>query len=146
MINSKTIEYYHTSYVSNYNPFLCEYLANRSKLDRRLNIAIIVYLIAVLIIAITLSRPIFAYESPPPEKKIVTQQERIYLQKNFEENIKNKYNKSHITFPTKGIAHIKTTKYINKKPATFRLRALVDDTGLEPVTPCTSSRCSSQLS
>ncbi len=24
--------------------------------------------------------------------------------------------------------------------------ALVDDTGLEPVTPCTSSRCSSQLS
>ncbi|MBQ7287260.1 MAG: phosphodiester glycosidase family protein [Candidatus Gastranaerophilales bacterium] len=116
MINSKTIEYYHTSYVSNYNPFLCEYLANRSKLDRRLNIAIIVYLIAVLIIAITLSRPIFAYESPPPEKKIITKQERIYLQKNFEENIKNKYNKSHITFPTKGIAHIKTTKYINKKP------------------------------
>ena len=25
-------------------------------------------------------------------------------------------------------------------------KGLVDDTGLEPVTPCTSSRCSSQLS
>ena len=24
--------------------------------------------------------------------------------------------------------------------------SMVDDTGLEPVTPCTSSRCSSQLS
>ena len=30
--------------------------------------------------------------------------------------------------------------------AVVGISELVDDTGLEPVTPCTSSRCSSQLS
>ena len=32
------------------------------------------------------------------------------------------------------------------KPLSFKGLMMVDDTGLEPVTPCTSSRCSSQLS
>ena len=113
MINSKTTEYYHASYGSSLN-YLSEYIANKGYEDRKLNYIIILFLLAVLISMIILSKPIFAYDVT--NLKTTAQNENIYQQKNFEENIKNKYNKSHITFVNKGIAHIKQVRYINKKP------------------------------
>jgi len=114
MINSKTVEYYHASYSSCLSS-LSEYIANKTYQDKKLNYIIIIFLLAVLIAACLLSRPIFAMDDAKPIKTVFVKNE-IYLQKNFEENIKNKYSKSHISFPAKGIAHIKKTKYINKKP------------------------------
>ena len=40
----------------------------------------------------------------------------------------------------------KRTRTLFRKESGSGTNCLVDDTGLEPVTPCTSSRCSSQLS
>ncbi len=114
MINSKTTEYYHTSYSSSLG-YLSEYIANKGYQDRKLSYIIILFLLAVLISMIILSKPIFAKTDTEPIKTVVNY-ENIYLQKNFEENIKNKYHKGNIIFPAKGIAHIKRTKYINGKP------------------------------
>ena len=114
MISSKTNEYYHNPYGSNLGS-LSEYLANKAYQDQKLNYIIVLFLLAVLISACWLSRPIFA-NTDTGGTKIATHQQQIYLQKNFEENIKNKYNKSYITFPTQGVAHIKKIKYINSKP------------------------------
>ena len=114
MISSKTSEYYHNPYGSNLGS-LSEYLANKAYQDQKLNYIIVLFLLAVLISACWLSRPIFA-NTDTGGTKIATHQQQIYLQKNFEENIKNKYNKSYITFPTQGVAHIKKIKYINSKP------------------------------
>lgn len=112
MINSKTTEYYHASYGMSLN-YLSEYISNKAQQDRRLNCIIISFLLAMFIFTFVFSKPIFAYVdnetidtiSPPVHKKI-----------NFEQNIKNKYQKAYITFPAKGIAHIKKTKYVNNKP------------------------------
>lgn len=114
MINSKTSEYYHTSYGSSLT-FLSEYIANKTYQDRKLNYIIIIFLLAVLIATCLLSRPIFANTTAEPIKTVFVK-DKLYLQKQFEENIKNKYRNSYIYFPTYGIAHIKKTKYINKKP------------------------------
>ncbi|MBQ4646856.1 MAG: phosphodiester glycosidase family protein [Candidatus Gastranaerophilales bacterium] len=114
MINSKTTEYYHGSYGSSLS-FLSEYIANKTYQDRKLNYIIILFLLAVLIATCLLSRPIFAQTDTGPIKTVFVD-EKVYLQKNFEQNIKNKYANSHISFPAKGVAHIKQTKYINKRP------------------------------
>ena len=114
MINSRTSEYYHSSYG------LCllslsEYIKNKTNQDKRLNLAIILFLLAVLISTCILSKPIFASSGAPSEDAVVINS-GPYLQKNFEENIKNKYLKAYINFPSNGIAHIKKTIYVNKKP------------------------------
>ena len=114
MINSKTSEYYHTSYGSS-SFFLSEYLANKTYQDRKLNYIIIIFLLAVLIASCLLSRPIFANTETEPIKTVFVQ-DKIQIQNEFETNIKNKYSNSYITFPAYGIAHIKKVKYINKKP------------------------------
>ena len=114
MINSKTTEYYHASYGSCLTS-LSEYIANKTYQDRKLNYIIIIFLLAVLIATCLLSRPIFANTMTEPIKTVFVK-DKLYHQKNFEENIKNKYANSHISFPAQGIAHIKKTKYINKKP------------------------------
>lgn len=114
MINSKTTEYYHASYGSSLSS-LSEYIANKTYQDKKLNYIIILFLLAVLIATCLLSRPIFAMTPNEPIKTVFVDN-KIYLKKNFEENIKNKYNKSYVTFPTTGVAHIKQTRYINKKP------------------------------
>ena len=114
MINSKTIEYYHASYGSSLS-YLSEYIANQSHQNRKLNYILVVFLIAILIALLSVSKPIFAKSDTEPIK-IATEYESLYLEKNFKENIRNKYHKAHVTFPAKGIAHIKRTKYINKKP------------------------------
>ena len=114
MINSKTTEYYHASYSESLTS-LSEYIANKAYQDKKLNYIIIIFLLAVLIAICLLSRPIFAQDSTVPIKTVFVDNP-VYLQKKFEENIKNKYQKAHITFHSTGIAHIKKTKYINKKP------------------------------
>ena len=114
MISSKTAEYYHASYGSSLC-FLSEYIANKAYRDKKLNYIIIIFLLAVLIGTCFVSRPIFAKTDTEPIKTVFVKHE-IHLQKNFEENIKNKYANSNITFLTYGVAHIKKTKYINKKP------------------------------
>lgn len=114
MINSKTSEYYHASYGSCLTS-LSEYIANKTYQDRKLNYIIIIFLLAVLIATCLLSRPIFANTMTEPIKTVFVK-DKLYLQKNFEENIKNKYHNSKISFPAYGIAHIQKTKYINKKP------------------------------
>jgi len=115
MINSKTTEYYHASYGSSLG-YLSEYIANKTYQDRKLNYIIILFLLAVLITTLAMSRPIFAHTNINKTNIAEAYPKKVYLQKNFEENIKNKYNKSYVTFPTKGIAHIKQIKYINGKP------------------------------
>ena len=55
----------------------------------------------------------------------------------------------HNFFGILGVSLPNAFRQNNKKPrnrVVSGLSCLVDDTGLEPVTPCTSSRCSSQLS
>lgn len=128
MVNSKTVEYYHASYGSSLS-FLSEYIANKTYQDKKLSYIIILFLLAVLISTCLLSKPIFAKTDPEPSK-FATHQERLYLQKNFEENIKNKYNKAYVTFPSKGIAHIKKTKYINNKP--IRINIVEINTRVNP--------------
>lgn len=114
MINSKTTEYYHASYELSLN-YLSSYISNKARQDRKTNCIIIIFLISVLISTFLLSKPIFAQS----EMELIKQSQdiqSIHLIKNFEQNIKNKYNKSYVTFPAKGIAHIKKIKYINSKP------------------------------
>lgn len=115
MINSKTTEYYHASYGSSLG-YLSEYLANKSYQDRKLNYIIVLFLLAVFITTLAMSRPIFAQSDINQSAIAGAYPNKVYIQKNFEENIQNKYANSHITFPTKGVAHIKKIKYINGKP------------------------------
>ena len=114
MINSKTTEYYHASYDSCIT-FLSECIANKIYQDRKLNYIIIIFLLAVLIASCFIVRPIFANTMTEPIKTVFVK-DATYLRKNFEENIKNKYANSHVSFLASGIAHIKQIKYINKKP------------------------------
>ena len=129
MINSKSTEYYHNYYGSSYCAYLSEYIANKRYQDKKLNYIIIAFLLAVLISAIVISKPIFAQENLN-QVKMAASTDLLYLQKNFEENIKNKYNKSYVTFPTKGVAHIKTTKYINGKP--IKINVIELNTNINP--------------
>lgn len=71
--------------------------------------------LAILLIILGFSRPIFAKTTTQIAQPPIINNE-IYLQKNFEENIKNKHLKAYISFPAKGIAHIKKVKFINSKP------------------------------
>lgn len=128
MINSKTIEYYHASCDSSMSS-LSEYIANKTYQDRKLNYIIIIFLLAVLIAACLLSKPIFAQDTTTPIKTVFVN-DIVHLQKNFEQNIKNKYANSYITFPANGIAHIKKIKYINKKPIKINIVEL--NTNINP--------------
>lgn len=114
MMNSKTFEYYHPNCQNAYG-YLSEYIAAKAKEDRRFNYILFFIVISSIIALISVTNPIFAY-SPPQNSKIVLQENSIYQQKNFEENIKNKYHNDYITFPAKGVAHIKKTIWIKSKP------------------------------
>jgi len=111
MINSSTSEYYR-----NYHgAYLCEYLKSTNKQDKCLKTILSIFIVTLLIASIIIAKPIFALENTN-EIKLANTENSIYIQKNFEENIKNKYPGSYINFPTKGVAHIKQVKYINSKP------------------------------
>ena len=99
---------------SRINPFLFEYFKDKEHQNPRLNYIIILSFIFLLIALFSISRPIFASCDTGQKNIIVNNQ--IHLQKNFEENIKNKYHKAYINFPTSGIAHIKKTTYIKSRP------------------------------
>lgn len=114
MINSKTTEYYHASYGSSLS-CLCEYIANKAYQDKKVTLTIIIFLLAVLIASCLLSAPIFAKDDTHTIKTVFVK-DKAQLQKKFEDNIQAKYNKTKIKFISSGIAHIKQTKYINKKP------------------------------
>ena len=137
MINSGTEEYYR----SYYGAYLNKYFRNKSAQDTRLNYIIAFIIICILVATLLIAQPLFAQvdpggssiasqeisaaarcditdkESPPGEKinqkappNVVTSQEM------FEKNIRAKYNLKSISFPAKGIAHIKAVKYIKQKP------------------------------
>ncbi len=124
MINLKTSEYCR-SYCGVY---LSEYIKNKKSQDTKLNLILIFFIICVLLAVIGVSKPIFA--KADTTKTVVNTQQSIYLQKNFEENIKNKYAGSYVTFPSKGIAHIKKTQYINSKP--IRVNIVEVNTNVNP--------------
>ncbi len=112
MINSGTDDYYR-GYLGSY---FSEYLANKEKQDAKINCVIFLFILTLLIAVIGLSKPIFANTQHIEDIKLAQDTEKIYLQKNFENNIKNKYAGSYVSFPIKGVAHIKKIKYINSKP------------------------------
>ena len=110
MINSQVNDYYR----SYFGAYFADYLKDKKRQDTRLNCIMIIFIVSVLLVSFCLSKPIFAKTDTGPDKIANTGQE-IYIQKNFEENIKNKYAGSYITFPYSGVAHIKRVKYINSK-------------------------------
>ena len=116
MINSNTAKFYR-SYVGIY---LANYIKDKSNQDTNLNIALFILFLTLLIIALGISRPIFAKTDTGGVKTVNTGPD-IYIKKNFEENIKNKYLGSYIAFPTTGMAHIRKIKYINSKPVRINI-------------------------
>lgn len=112
MIRSGTDDYYRAYFGYHFS----EYLSHKEKQDARINAIIILFIISLLLAILGISKPIFANTQHIDDVKLTQDTERIYLQENFEKNIKNKYSGSYITFPTKGVAHIKKVKYINSKP------------------------------
>ena len=111
MLNSQVNDYYRNYF----GAYFADYLKDKEKQDTKLNYIMIFFIICVLLASLGVSRPIFA-KTDTERIKVVNTGQEIYLQKNFEENIKNKYSGSHITFPYTGVAHIKQIKYINSKP------------------------------
>lgn len=103
-------------YIGFCEKYLLDYLKLKDTVERKNKAVIIIFIFALIISLIAFSKPLFAKTDPLETKIEIVEQEEVYLEKNFKENIKNKYANSHITFPTKGIAHIKQTKYINSKP------------------------------
>lgn len=112
MINSKTTEYYHGSYELSLS-YLSDYISKKAQQDKRINCIIISFLLAMFFFTFIFSKPIFAYNEADVIQKDTSQ---IHQKINFEQNIKNKYQKAYISFPAKGIAHIKKIKYINNRP------------------------------
>lgn len=124
MINFKTSKYCQ-SYCGAY---LSEYIKNKKTQDARLNYIMIFLLLAIILALIGISKPIFAKTDTGP--KVFDTGQSIFIQKNFEENIKNKYAGSYVAFPAKGIAHIKRVKYINSKP--IRINIAEINTNVNP--------------
>ena len=109
MINFEEKKFYHTCYEAYINDYIKETMRQNSKARA----AFIIFIITLIIALLGFSKPLFANTNI--QLKEDTGQ-TIYLAKNFEENIKNKYAGSYINFTTKGLAHIKTTKYIKGRP------------------------------
>ena len=112
MINSGTDDYYRTYQ----GAYFSEYLASKEKQDAKINCIIFLFVLTVLLAVLGISKPIFANTQHIENVKLAQDYEKVYLQENFEKNIKNKYAGSYIAFPNKGVAHIKKIKYINSKP------------------------------
>ena len=109
--------------------WLAAYINDKSKRDKRVNIIMLIFIIATLLIAFGLTKPIFA-KTDTGQVKVSNSGAEIYIKKNFEENIKNKYAGSYVTFPTEGVAHIKKTKFINSKP--IRINIVELNTNINP--------------
>jgi len=111
MIYSGNEKFYSRAYES----YLVEYLEKKIKLDRKLRMIFILFFIALLIYLFGLSMPIFA--SSGSEILIENDSGGVeYLEEDFVDNIKEKYRGYYVSFPYKGVAHIKQVRYINSKP------------------------------
>ncbi len=111
MINSKTIEYYQNYY----GVYLSDYVGNSKAQDTRINYILAFIVICILLGAFSLSKPIFA-KTDTPDTVAKVNIETIYTNEQFRNDIINKYKNTTVTFPTKGVAHIKKVEYINSKP------------------------------
>lgn len=111
MINSGTVQYYQKSYSGH----LSDFIARETAKNTKIKYVVVSVIFAVILLVFGFANPLFAKTDTLDIKLTDTGQE-IYLQKNFEENIKNKYGGSYVNFPADGIAHIKKIKYINSKP------------------------------
>lgn len=111
MINSPQKDYY----IDYYGVNLFNYAMQNKKRSKSIDVIIITVILTLLAACFVISKPIFANSDVEIIKQSDTGKE-IYLEKNFKENIKNKYAGAYINFPSAGIAHIKKTKYINSKP------------------------------
>lgn len=113
MINSKVVK----PIQDYYGIYLSNYIKNKEVQDAKLNYILIFIILCIIMALISISHPIFANSDTTENTKTVYDTgQSIYLQKNFEENIKHKYPGSYITFPSNGVAHIKKVKYIKSKP------------------------------
>lgn len=110
-MNIKAQNFYNQAY----DIYVYNYLSDKNKQNCRINFIIGACVVGVIALSLVISKPIFAFNNSPQIKNDTGQKE-IYLQKNFEENIKNKYSGAYVAFPTDGIAHIKLVKYINSRP------------------------------
>ena len=139
MMNSGTDDYYR-SYQGTY---FSEYLAHKEKQDSKINCIIFLFILTLLIAILGISKPIFANTRHIEDVKLAQDTEKIYLQQNFETNIKNKYAGSYVSFPTKGVAHIKKVKYINQKPIKINIVEL--NTNVNPYLKIQPQIASSKL-
>lgn len=133
MINSHTSEYYHKYH----GACLVEYLSEKNKQDARCNRILLIFILFAILVFFAFSKPIFAQNYPP--EKVVSA--TISEQTIFETKIKTKYQGANITFPTRGIAHIKKVKYINSKP--IRINIVEINTKANPylkIKPQTASK------
>ena len=87
-------------------------------------ITILLFISGVCIMTFCLNRPIFAFEGVMSadviQEKIDAQEKNIELI-NWEESILKKYNGKKVYFKTSGVAHIKTTEYINGYPTKINI-------------------------
>ena len=138
MINSTLQESYR-----NYSAVhLIKYIRNAQ--DTRFNYILMFIIICILLATIALTPPLFASNnvkgdtiaySPPPNNRTLVDT------KTFEQNIRNKYKSNQISFPAKGIAHIKKVKYINSKPVRINIAEI--NTNVNPnlkIQPQTASK------
>ena len=125
MINLNSAQFY-KSYVGVY---LADYIKEKRMQDGRLNLILFIFFLTMLIVSLGISKPIFA-KTDTGGVKVTNTGPEIYIKKNFEENIKNKYAGSYVTFPTEGMAHIKKVKYINSKP--IRINIVELNTNVNP--------------
>ena len=142
MLNTEINDYYRSHFGASVGLYFAEYLADKKKQDRRLNVIMLIFIISVVLAVLGISKPIFA-KTDTGQIKVAGSTNYVYLQKNFEENIKNKYAGSYVTFPHKGIAHIKKVKYINSKPIKINIVEL--NTNVNPYLKIKPSLASNKL-
>lgn len=127
MINSTTEEYYRNYY----GAYLCKYLEKENAQDTRVNYIIAFIVICIMLASLAVIQPIFAKTDTGPGGDTIAQNtQSVYRQDVFEQNIRLKYKNSIISFPAKGIAHIKKVKYINSKP--IRINVVELNTNVNP--------------
>ena len=127
MISSPAKEYYRFSY----DAYLSKYLSNSYAQDTRINYILAFIIICILLATLALCHPMLAQGADSGGGVTVSNDEQIlnieteskappnivvYDRSVFEQKIRAKYRNSAVSFPAKGIAHIKKTKYIKSKP------------------------------
>ncbi len=111
MINSQTSEYYRSCYGAHFQ----DYLKIKKVNDTSMKCIAVFFALSLTLVSICAPPPVSA-KTVRDKSRTKEEYSHVYLEKNFEENIKNKYKNAYVSFPTAGIAHIKKTKYINSRP------------------------------